>query len=213
MHLDADGFGADAIGEQINVSRETCERLETVIACLDDHRQRMNLIGPSEWSHIWRRHVADSLRLVPLISPDSRIVDFGSGGGFPALPLACFLTVEGAGHIHMVESSGKKAAFLRAAIKAADLRATVWNERLENIAPFTVDIVTARAFARLPKLLDYAHPWLKNSTIGLFHKGERWKEELMHATKTWNFAHEAISKRDGGPGIILKVSEVSRGSA
>ena len=111
----------------------------------------------------------------------------------------------------MVETVGKKASFLRAAIEAADLHATVWQKRVENMEPVEVDIVTARAFAPLPKLLDYAEPWLKKSAIGLFHKGERWKDELTDATKAWTFAHEAIPKRDGGPGIILKVSEVSRG--
>ena len=213
MHLDQDGFGPEAIGKQISVSRETFERLETVIACLDTYRQRMNLIGPSEWPHIWRRHVADSLSLLAHISPDSRIVDLGSGGGFPALPLACYLTSEGTGHVHMVETVGKKAAFLREAVSAAKLNATVWQKRVENMDPIAVDYVTARAFAPLPKLLDYAEPWLRNSAIGLFHKGEHWKEELTNATKAWTFAHEAIPKRDGGAGIILKVSEVSRGKS
>ncbi len=210
MQYDEDGYGPAAIGKQIDVSRETFERLEAVMACLDEYRRKMNLIGPAEWPHIWRRHVADSLYLVEYISNDSRIVDLGSGGGFPALPLACYLTAQGSGHVHMVETVGKKAAFLRAAIDAAGLNATVWQKRVENMDAIEVDFVTARAFAPLPKLLDYAHPWLKNSAIGLFHKGERWKEELTAASKEWTFAHEASLKRDGGPGIILKVSEVSR---
>jgi len=211
MILDTDGFGPEAISKQIDVSRETFERLEAVLACLDDHRKRMNLIGPSEWDHIWRRHVADSLWLVPHIPVDSRIVDLGSGGGFPGLPLACVLTSMGAGHVTMLETVGKKAAFLRAAVEAAGLNATVRQGRVEKVGDIDADIVTARAFAPLPKLMDYASPWLINSAIGLFHKGERWKEELTAASKEWTFAYEAIPKRDGGAGIILKVSEVSRG--
>ena len=211
MILDADGFGPDAISKQIDVSRETFERLEAVLVCLDDYRKRMNLIGPSEWDHIWRRHVADSLWLVPHISMDARVVDLGSGGGFPALPLACVLTSMGSGHVTMVETVGKKAAFLRAAVSAAGLNATVRQGRVEKAGDIDADIVTARAFAPLPRLMDYAAPWLTNSAIGLFHKGERWKEELTAASKEWTFASEAIPKRDGGAGIILKVSEVSRG--
>lgn len=211
MILDADGFGPEAIRKQMDVSRETFERIEAVLACLDAYRLRMNLIGPSEWDHIWRRHVADSLRLVPFIPMDARIIDLGSGGGFPALPLACVLTSMGSGHVIMVETVGKKAAFLRAAVDAAGLNATVRQGRVENVSDIKADIVTARAFAPLPKLLDFAAPWLLNGGVGLFHKGERWKEELTAASNGWTFAHEAIPERDGGAGIILKVSEVSRG--
>ena len=211
MIPDADGFGPAAISKQINVSRETFERLEAVLACLDTYRTRLNLIGPAEWGHIWRRHVADSLRLLPFIGKDSRIVDLGSGGGFPALPIACVLTSMGSGHVTMVETVGKKCAFLRAAVKAAELNATVRQGRVENCADIKANIVTARAFAPLPKLIEYASPWLEKDGIGLFHKGERWKDELTAASKAWTFAHEAIPERDGGAGIILKVSEVSRG--
>lgn len=211
MMTDADGFGREAISKQINVSRETFDRLEAVLACLGDYRTRMNLIGPAEWDHIWRRHVADSLRLLPYISMDSRIVDLGSGGGFPALPLACVLTSMGSGHVTMIETVGKKCAFLRAAVEAAGLNATVRQGRVENCADVEANIVTARAFAPLPKLINYAAPWLEKDGIGLFHKGERWKDELTAASKEWTFAHEAIPERDGGAGIILKVSEVSRG--
>lgn len=211
MILDVDGFGPEAIGKQMDVSRETFARIETVLSCLETYRQRMNLIGPSEWDHIWRRHVADSLFLVPYVPMDARIVDLGSGGGFPALPLACVLTTMGTGHVTMVETVGKKAVFLRAAVAAAGLNATVRQGRVENASDIKADIVTARAFAPLPKLMDYAAPWLEKGATGLFHKGERWKDELTDASKAWTFAHEAIPKRDGGAGIILKVSEVSRG--
>lgn len=211
MTHDADGYGPDDISKQIDVSRETFERLEMVLACLNDWRTRMNLIGPSEWDHIWRRHIADSLRLWPLLEADARIVDLGSGGGFPGLPLACILTSQGSGHITMVETIGKKAAFLRAAVEAAGLNATVRQGRAENVGDIAAEYVTARALAPLPKLLDYASHWLESGATGLFHKGERWKEELTAASTKWTFTSEAIpGGDDGGAGVILKITEVSR---
>jgi 16S rRNA (guanine527-N7)-methyltransferase len=108
----------------------------------------------------------------------------------------------------MIESVGKKCAFLRAAIEAAGLNATVRQERVESVEPMPADFVTARAFAPLPKLLDYAAPWLKRGASGLFFKGERWKEELTDASQTWNFAHEAIPSRVGGSGTILIIREL-----
>ena len=71
-----------------DVSRETLSRLDDVIATLDDWRTRSNLIGPKEWPHIWTRHVGDCFQLVGHVGPNARIVDLGSGAGFPGLILA-----------------------------------------------------------------------------------------------------------------------------
>ncbi|MEZ6012970.1 MAG: 16S rRNA (guanine(527)-N(7))-methyltransferase RsmG [Hyphomonas sp.] len=191
-----------------DVSRETLDRLDRVIETLDHWRTRSNLIGPREWPVIWTRHVADCYQLLDLIPETARVVDLGSGAGFPGLIIAA---ARPAGHVTMVESVGKKCAFLRAAIEAAGLSASVRQERVESVEPTPADFVTARAFAPLPKLLDYASPWLKRGATGLFLKGERWKEELTEARQTWNFAHEAIPSRVGGSGTILIVRELQRG--
>ena len=191
-----------------DVSRETLGRLDRIVGTLDDWRGRSNLIGPREWPVIWTRHVADCYQLLGLIPETAKVVDLGSGAGFPGLIVAA---ARPAGHVTMVESVGKKCAFLRAAIDAAGLAASVRQERVESVEPMPADFVTARAFAPLPKLLDYAAPWLKRGATGLFLKGERWKEELTEARQTWNFAHEAIPSRVGGSGTILIVRELERG--
>lgn len=209
MRPDSDGFRPDDISKQINVSRETFERIDAVLDCLDDWQTRMNLMGPSERDSLWRRHVYDSLQLLQHLPEDARLVDLGSGGGFPALPLACALTETG-GHVTMVETVGKKARFLTAAVEAAGLNASVRQGRAENVGDIEADFVTARALAPLPKLMEYASAWLLRGATGLFHKGERWKEELTAASTSWTFASEAIPTISGGSGVILKIGEVSR---
>lgn len=191
-----------------HVSRETLERLDRVIDTLDVWRKKSNLIGPREWPVIWTRHVADCYQLLDLIPEDAKVVDLGSGAGFPGLIIAA---ARPEGHVTMVESVGKKCAFLRAAIEAAGLSATVLQERVESLDPMPADFVTARAFAPLPKLLDYAAPWMKRGATGLFLKGERWKEELTEAKQRWSFAQEAIPSRVGGSGTILIVRELRGG--
>jgi len=109
----------------------------------------------------------------------------------------------------MIESVGKKCAFLRAAVQAANLQANVIQGRVEAVNPVQADCITARAFAPLPKLLDYAEPWLKVGAYGVFPKGRRWEEELTSAQESWRFAYEAIPSATGD-GAILKISEVSR---
>lgn len=190
-----------------NVSRETLDRLDRIISKLDVWRQKSNLIGPKEWPQIWTRHVADSWQLLSHIPETARLVDLGSGAGFPGLMIAADRP---AGHVTLMESVGKKCAFLNAAIDAAGLSASVWQGRIETAPPIKADIVTARAFAPMPQLLEYAAPWLRKGAIGLFPKGERWKEELTEARQRWNFAYEAIPSRIGGSGVILILREVAR---
>ena len=201
---DQDGFGPDDL---TNVSRETRERLELIVAELDAWRTKINLIGPSEFAQVWRRHVWDSWQLFDHI-PSGSIVDLGSGSGFPALVLAAGFASEES-HMTMIESVGKKCAFLRAAVESANLSARVIQGRVEAVNSVEARCVTARAFAPLPKLLDYAAPWLEKGAYGVFPKGRRWQEELTSAQESWRFACEAIPSKTGD-GAILKISEVSR---
>ncbi|MFN3213290.1 MAG: 16S rRNA (guanine(527)-N(7))-methyltransferase RsmG [Henriciella sp.] len=205
---DRDGFGADDFQKATNVSRETLDRIERVVAELDEWRTKINLIGPSEFDQVWRRHVLDSWQLFSHIPVDGKIVDLGSGSGFPALVLAAGFSSKES-QMTMIESVGKKCAFLRAAVQAVQLQANVVQGRVEAINPVQADCVTARAFAPLPKLLDYAEPWFKRGAYGVFPKGRRWQEELTAAQESWRFAYEAIPSLTGD-GAILKISEVSR---
>jgi len=207
--IDTDGFDPDQVLQAVNVSRETIEKIERVVALLDDWRQRMNLIGPAEMDHIWRRHVLDSLQLLPMIPPDGVTVDLGAGSGFPGLVLAAGLSHPDA-EIVMIETVGKKCAFLREAIRVADLNGRVRQGRVENVNDIAASCVTARAFAPLPRILDYAEKWFGQGAFALLPKGRRWQEELTQAQECWKFAYEVIPSLSGGDGAILKIWEVSR---
>ncbi|MEO1028267.1 MAG: 16S rRNA (guanine(527)-N(7))-methyltransferase RsmG [Pseudomonadota bacterium] len=198
----------DDVIDAFNVSRETLERLDAVIATLDDWRQRVNLIGPREWPVIWSRHVADSLQLQPLVGTPNSLVDLGSGAGFPGLVLSCVLGPSA--KVTLVESAGKKCAFLRAAAKSAGLNVSVLHTRIETAPHLEADVVTARALSALPKLLEYAAPWTENSAVCVFPKGESVDDELTEARRTWNFTVEVTPSRTSPSGRILKLSEVQR---
>lgn len=191
-----------------DVSRETSQRLDSIVAELDAWRRRMSLVGAREWPHIWARHVADSLQLVPIVGDARSVLDLGSGAGFPGLVLAAAL--HGRSDVTLVESVGKKCAFLRAAGDAAGLVFHVKQSRIESLPPSEVSVVTARALAPLPSLLDLAAPWLLRGACGVFPKGENWEEELTRARQRWTFACEVIPSRTSPAGRILKLSEISR---
>lgn len=202
------GFGRSDFASLENVSRETLARVDSIVQELDDWRRKINLIGPAEFDQIWSRHVLDSWQLRSLIGERDRIVDLGSGSGFPALVLAAGFDSESS-HITLIESVGKKCAFLRSAITAADLSASVVQGRVEAVSGVQADCVTARAFAPLPRILEYSEKWFADGAYGVFPKGRKWQEELTDAMECWRFAYEAIPSKTGD-GAILKISEVSR---
>ena len=190
------------------VSRETLARLDRFVALLLDWQQRINLVAPSTVSTIWTRHVADSMQLLPL-APDAQIwVDLGSGGGFPGMVIACALAEEQGARIHLVESNGKKAAFLREAIRIVGVPAAVHARRIEDFVgsvPDPIDVVTARALAPLPQLFAAAYPLLKKGALGLFPKGQDVEAELTEAAKCWKIQASLTPSRTDPKARIVVV--------
>lgn len=195
----------------VAVSRETLDRLDRYVGLLRDWQQRVNLIAPSTEPALWTRHIADSLQLLAL-APDARTwADLGSGAGFPGLPIACALAETEGARVHLVESSAKKAAFLREAIQATGVPAVVHAQRIADFVkapPAAVDAVTARAVARLPKLLAEAYPLLKSGALGLFPKGQGVDAELTEATKYWRLQATLVPSRTDPKARIVVVRSV-----
>lgn len=193
------------------VSRETLGRLETYVDVLLKWQNTTNLIAPSTIPYIWTRHVADSLQLLDLV-PDVRTwVDFGSGGGFPAIPIACALAATPGAHVHLVESNGKKAAFLRESIRITGAPAQVHSERVEKYTQTpvnSVDVVSARALAPLKVLCDQAFPLIERGAIGLFPKGLDVAAELTKAAKYWNIEATTVASKTSPEGCIVIVKSL-----
>lgn len=196
----------------IPVSRETSDRLDRFVALLLEWQARINLIAPSTIPQLWTRHIADSLQLLDIIpgaKADAKIwVDFGSGGGFPAIPIACALAGTPGARVHLVESNGKKAAFLREVIRVLQLPATVHVARIENIGESwsdPADVVTARALASLKTLCDQAFPLISKGAVGLFLKGQDVDAELTEAAKYWTLEASTVPSKTSPAGCIVVI--------
>jgi 16S rRNA (guanine527-N7)-methyltransferase len=191
------------------VSRETEQRLDRFVEVLLLWQQKQNLIGSSTIPTIWTRHVADSLQLLHL-APDAKIwLDFGSGAGFPGIPIACALADTPGAIVHLVESVAKKVAFLREAINVTGAPAVVHHIRSENFGDSgvdKVDVVTARALAPLKTLCDQAFPWIDRGAIGLFPKGQDVDAELTEAAKYWNIQASKATSKTSPEGCIVKIT-------
>ncbi|MDZ7629480.1 MAG: 16S rRNA (guanine(527)-N(7))-methyltransferase RsmG [Parvularculaceae bacterium] len=204
MTITPAGFAAE-----FNVSRETLARLEAFDACLLDWSARHNLIARSTLEDRWDRHFRDSAQLFALIPPEARsLADLGSGAGFPGLVLAAMGESRGL-RVTLVESIGKKAAFLAAAIDAMGLaNARVVPARIESLSIAKPDVITARALASLPKLLGYAHKIGDETTLCIFPKGQDVAAELTEAAKSWHMEVERRASRTNPHSAVLLIKRL-----
>jgi 16S rRNA (guanine527-N7)-methyltransferase len=199
-----------------DVSHETWERLDRLVALVLARQQVMNLIAPSTVAQIWTRHIADCLQLIPCAPAALRWADLGSGAGFPGLVIACALADTPGAAVHLVESTKKKAAFLSDVVQDLKLPATVHPVRIEDFTRTNraaVDAVTARALAPLMKLLDYAIPLLKRGAIGVFPKGQDVEAELTEASKYWTMEIQTIPSKTDPRGRLVVVRHARKRQA
>jgi 16S rRNA (guanine527-N7)-methyltransferase len=198
----------------LNVSRETEERLTLFVALFQKWAKAINLVAPSTLSEVWNRHIVDSAQIYTLRPGVRSWVDLGSGGGFPGIVSGILLAGIGDGWVHLVESNNKKAAFLRTAILETGARASVHAIRIED-APAAIehcDAISARALADLDLLLQFGLPWAeRNPALTFFlHKGRDYQREIDKAHGRWRFdlvKHASVVEPDS---VVLEISKLSR---
>ena len=195
------------------VSAAAAKRLDQFVALFLQWQDKINLVAASTLPQLWTRHIADSLQLLDH-APDARIwVDFGSGGGFPAIPIACALAEKPGTLIHLVESTGKRAAFLRESVRVLGLPAKVHAVRIENFGDSfngEVDVVTARAVAPLKILCDQAFAFISRGAFGLFPKGQDIDAELTEAAKYWRIQADTVPSRTSAESAIVVVRQLEK---
>ena len=185
-------------------------RLGLFVALFEKWSKAINLAAPSTLPHIWERHILDSVQLYSLNPGARKWIDLGSGGGFPGVVTAILLAEAGDGHVDLVESNHKKAAFLRQALSETGGRGTVHAVRIEDAARSLRghDAVSARALADLDRLLAYSQPWLTTGATGYFHKGRDYAREIANAHRSWSFdliEHKSVVDADS---VILQIDNV-----
>ncbi len=162
-----------------SLNRSQVEATTTILELLEDKRASVSSV--TEPRRAWQVHVADSLTglEVPELAKAERIVDIGSGAGFPGLVLAIALPQA---QVDLIESVGRKCEFMRRAIAAAEIpNANVVNARSEELAATdrrdSYDVVTVRAVGRLSTLAELASPLLREGGLLIAWKGKRDADE------------------------------------
>jgi 16S rRNA (guanine527-N7)-methyltransferase len=115
------------------VSRETVARLDLLAQELRRWQAVKNLVGPGTLDRIWTRHIADCLQLLGIATEAKRWLDLGSGAGFPGVVLGIAALERSGMSVDLVESNGRKCAFLRHIVRLTGAPVTVHASRVEAV--------------------------------------------------------------------------------
>lgn len=191
--------------QHLAVSHETIERLTIYADLLCKWQPKINLVSQSTMSDVVNRHFLDSLQLLPLLPATiKRLVDMGSGAGFPGLVLA----IAGVSDVHLIESDQRKAAFLKEIARLTSTPITIIEGRAEQQKLDGVDVITARGCADLSQLFKWSQKFCTNETVCLFHKGRNYTTEITEAKKEWLFHVKPHSSLSDPQASILECSKV-----
>ncbi len=175
-----------------NIQEDQIQKLSRYIDLLKSWNHRMNLVSRKDADRLWEHHLLPSIITLKLIDFErgSWILDIGSGGGLPAIPLKIMRPDL---EIVMVDSVRKKQLFLQKMITDLNLdRCVAINQRMEALRDKTeylnkFDIITARAVSGIDELINWGKPFINQSGLFLFWKGKSDIPELESAAKSLDF--------------------------
>lgn len=190
--------GAQQLG--IQLSSENIERFALYLEEIARWSKIANLVAQADAETVIRKHMLDSLAIVPLIPPAAlRLLDLGSGAGFPGLVIAIMRPSLA---ITLVEPRRKRVSFLKEVIRKTKLKnVSVYEERAETLAETATlrasfHVVVTRATWSLKEFLPLASPFLLDKGLAVAMKGPRVGEELHHLDESyWRSIHFSLEKR------------------
>lgn len=186
----------------IEVPRETRERLERLVDLVIAENKQQNLIAPSTLDNVWKRHIEDSLQLLPLAPATGTWLDVGTGAGFPGLVIAASQPER---PVFLVEPRRRRADFLeRAARELGCANVQVHAAKVEGVRMAAVSVISARAVAALPMLFAATQHLAGEETVWLLPRGRCANEELAEARRSWQGVfHVERSATDADSGIVV----------
>ena len=185
-------------------------RLERFGTLLAEENTRQNLVAAASLAQMWQRHFADSAQLLTHVSRETRSslekegvwLDLGTGAGFPGLLVSL---MRPNWNIRLVESRRRRVEWLQRCVEELGLtRCEVEGSTLQQVEAFEARVISARAFAPLPKLLSLSARFSTQDTLWVLPKGQRAAQELAELPRRFAKAfHVEQSVTDDTSGVIV----------
>ena len=191
-----------------NVNKETLAKLQTYLELIKIWQKKFNLISQKSFDSIWERHFMDSYQILKLFGNKKKILDIGSGAGFPAIVCAICSN----NFFYLVESSKKKCVFLNEVKRIINMKnISIHNSRVENLKIINnFDYISARAVTSLDNLIKYSLRFYKNDMTCVFLKGKTVFKEIEIVKKKYVFYFKLLKSKTNQDGRILLIKNIKK---
>jgi len=189
------------------IAEPVYERLEKYVQLLGRWRRITNLISDESFGDVWDRHILDAVHLQRHRLAASSWLDIGSGAGLPGVVLASILADRSGARVHCVEIDRRKCAFLREVASKIDLPLKVHNtlaEHLSSSLDSDVDVVTARAFSSLERILQLAEPQMRKGAVAVLPRGRTGNEEVARLNPAL-YSWTVTPNPSPGDGVFVRI--------
>ena len=197
-----------------NVSRETCNELESLIKMIQEKNREINIISKktSEKEAIRHRHIIDSAQIIDFIDLNSNTTsDLGSGGGMPGLIVAILMKkLKNSMKIKLYEKSYHKCVFLREVSKKLRLNTEIIQKDIFEVKNIETGTVMSRAFKPMPVILDLVHKNFKKYKNLVLFMGKSGRKILNDSLKNWNLDYEEKKSLTSENSFLLSIKKIER---
>tara|TARA_Y100000996_G_scaffold351276_1_gene290532 strand:+ start:30 stop:674 length:645 start_codon:yes stop_codon:yes gene_type:complete len=197
-----------------NVSRETCNELESLIKMIQEKNREINIISKktSEKEAIRHRHIIDSAQIIDFIDLNSNTTsDLGSGGGMPGLIVAILMKkLKNSMKIKLYEKSYHKCVFLREVSKKLRLNTEIIQKDIFEVKNIETGTIMSRAFKPMPVILDLVHKNFKKYKNLVLFMGESGRKILNDSLKNWNLDYEEKKSLTNENSFLLSIKKMER---
>ena len=197
-----------------NVSRETCNELESLIKMIQEKNREINIISKktSEKEAIRHRHIIDSAQIIDFIDLNSNTTsDLGSGGGMPGLIVAILMKkLKNSMKIKLYEKSYHKCVFLREVSKKLRLNTEIIQKDIFEVKNIETGTIMSRAFKPMPVILDLVHKNFKKYKNLVLFMGKSGRKILNDSLKNWNLDYEEKKSLTNENSFLLSIKKMER---
>ena len=199
---------------KLNVSRETCNELESLISMIQEKNQKINLISREilQKEKIRERHIIDSAQIIDFVDLNSNTTcDLGTGGGMPGLIVAIVMKkIKNDMKINLYEKSYHKCVFLKEVSKKLDLNTEIIHKDIFTVKNIETGTIMSRAFKPMPIILNLVYENFKKYKNIIFFMGDSGRKILNDTLQDWNLDYEEKKSLTNEDSFILNIKKIEK---
>ena len=197
-----------------NVSRETCNELESLISMIQEKNKEINIISKknSEKKAIRERHIVDSAQIIDIIDLNSNTTcDLGTGGGMPGLIVAIVMkNLKSKMKINLYEKSYHKCVFLKEVSQKLKLNTEVIQKDIFTVKNIETGTIMSRAFKPLPVILDLVNQNFKKFKNLILFMGSSGRKILNDTLTDWDLDYIEKKSITNDNSFILNIKKIEK---